>query len=123
MAEEKYVSFTTEELSLCKHIGHGYFCESIYLVKHKTSQIYESEVFCDLSQDISSDDCEFNFFYNMTPEAAILDAGDIHLLSKLDKHLYLCCDEFNNVPIPIPAYEYSVINRLLLCDCQLKRIE
>ena len=25
------------------------------------------------------------------------------------------------MPIPIPAYDYTVFNRSLLCDCQLQR--
>ena len=43
----------------------------------------------------------------MTTNAAKLDAEDT----------------FNdkNVPIPIPTYEYTVINRSLLCDCQMQR--
>ena len=72
----------------------------------------------------------------MTPKAAILDAEDnlllsnldkllyLHycpfLLSNLDKPLYLHCNEHDNVPIPIPTYDYIVINRSLLCDCQLQ---
>ena len=56
----------------------------------------------------------------MTPKAAIFDAGDTLLLSNLDKPWYLHCNEHNNVPIPIPAYDYIVINRSLLSDCQLQ---
>ena len=61
-----------------------------------------------------------HFFFNMTPKAAILDAGDTLLLSNLDKPWYLYCNEHNNVPIPIPACDYTVINRSLLCYCQLQ---
>ena len=56
----------------------------------------------------------------MTPNAAILDALDTLLLSNLDMPWYLHCNVNNNVPIPILAYNYTVINRLLLCDCQLQ---
>ena len=57
----------------------------------------------------------------MTLKAEILDAGDTILLSNLYKPWYLHCNEHKNVPIPIPAYDYSVINRSWLCDCQLQR--
>ena len=43
----------------------------------------------------------------MAPKAAILDAGDTLLLSNLDKPWYQHCNEHNNVPIPIPAFDYS----------------
>ena len=48
----------------------------------------------------------------MTPKAAIFDAGD--------KAWYLLDNEHTNVPKPIPVYEYTVIKRSLLCDCQLQ---
>ena len=57
----------------------------------------------------------------MTPNTAILDGGDTLLLSNMDKPWYLHCKEHNNVPIPIPSYDYTVINRWLLCSCQLQR--
>ena len=52
MTEENYVSLILAELDTCKHIGHIYFCKTIFLVKHKTSKSCESAVFFDLSQDI-----------------------------------------------------------------------
>ena len=113
ITEENYISLKKVELSTCKDIGHEYFLESIYLVNHKTLQICESAV---LSPDVVSYNCEFNFIYNKAPNAAIVDAGDTLLLSKLDKPWYLKCNECNNVPV----YDYTVINRFLLCDCQLQ---
>ena len=56
----------------------------------------------------------------MNLKAAILGVGDTLLLSNLDKPWYLHCNEHNIVPIPIPADDYPVTNRLLLCDCQLQ---
>ena len=56
----------------------------------------------------------------MTSKAAILDAGDTLLLSNMDKPWYLYCSEHSNVPIPIPACVYTVINRSLLFNCQLQ---
>ena len=108
---------TVSELPVCKHIGHEHFCESIFFIKHKTSQSHGSVVFLYLPLDIINDNCEFNFFYNMTPKTAIPDAGDTFLLSSLGKPSYLHCSEHSSVPIPIPAYDCTFINRSLLCDC------
>ena len=41
-------------------------------------------------------------------------------MSNLDKPWYLHCNTCNNVPIPILAYDYTVIDRSLLCNCQLQ---
>ena len=38
MTEENYISLTSAELVMYEHKGHEYFCETIFLVKHKTSQ-------------------------------------------------------------------------------------
>ena len=62
---------------------------------------------------------EFNFISNITPKVAILDAGDNLLLSNLYKPWFLYCNEHNTVPIPIPAWDYNIINRCLLFDCNL----
>ena len=37
VTEEIYIALATAELSACKHIGHESFCESLLMVKHKTS--------------------------------------------------------------------------------------
>ena len=48
----------------------------------------------------------------MTSKAAILDAEITLLLSNLDKPWYLQCNEYNNIPIVISAYEYTVIKKI-----------
>ena len=81
MTGENYISLTTSKLSACKHVGYEYFCKLIFLVK---------------TPAIISDNCVFNFFYNMTPKAAVLDTGDSLLLNNLGKPWYLHCDEHNS---------------------------
>ena len=58
----------------------------------------------------------------MTTTAAVLDAGQTLRLSHLDKPWYFHCNEYNDVPMPIPSYSYTVINRSLLCDCQIQEV-
>ena len=111
---------TIPELSKCKHIGHEYFCESVFLVKHKTSHSCESAIFFNLQPDIINDNCDFRFFCNIIPKAAVLDAGETLLLRKLNKVCYLQCTEHNNTPMPKSADDYTVISGSLMCDCQLQ---
>ena len=105
MTEENYISLTSAELPTCKHIGNEYFFKSIFLVKHKTPQSFGSAVIFDLSPGSINDNCEFKFFSNIPPKAAILDAEDTILLSNLDKPWYLHCNEQNDVPLSIPVYD------------------
>ena len=67
-----------------------------------------------------NDTFDFSFFCNMTSKAAILDDGKTLLWGNLDKPWDLHCNEDNNVLIPIPAYDYTVIKRYLLCEYQLQ---
>ena len=119
MTEVNYISLTTSESYSCKHIGHEYFCHSIFLVRHKTSQSCLSTVLFDLP-DIVNDNCDFSFFHDMTPKSVILNAEETLLLNNLVKPWYLHCNEHNNEPISIPANDYTVNNRSFLCDCQLQ---
>ena len=52
----------------------------------------------------------------MTPKPHILDAGDTLLLCNIDKLWYIHCDEHNNITIPLPPYDCTVIKRFLICD-------
>ena len=82
------------------------------ILNHKLVQ-FSSIV--DLSLVITNEICEFSIFYNRNPKAEILDAGDTLLLSNLHKPWFFHCHEHNNVPIPIPVYDFSIINTSLLC--------
>ena len=110
LTEENYISLTSAELDTCKHIGDEYFCEAVFLVKHKTSQSCESKLFFDLFPDVIDNNCDNIFSLNVTPKAVIVDAGDTLFLSYSDKAWYPHCNQHNSVPIPIPAYDYRVIN-------------
>ena len=77
------------------------------------------QYFC-LSLDIIDNNCEFKFCFSRIPKAVILDVGDTLLLSSLNKLWYLHCNEHNNVPISTSAYDYTVMNRSLLCNYQLQ---
>ena len=54
----------------------------------------------------------------MTPKADFLNSGDILLLSILDNQWFIHCNEHNNVPMQV--YDCSIINRSLICSCQLQ---
>ena len=56
----------------------------------------------------------------MTPKAAILKAQNTPLLSNTDKPWFLHCNEHNIVLSTISTYDYSLIIKSLLCDCQLQ---
>ena len=42
---ETYISLTTQELRSCKMIGRRFYCEELFVVKHKSSYSCESAIF------------------------------------------------------------------------------
>ena len=74
---ETYISLTQQELRSCKKIGDEFYCEELFIVKHKSSYSCESAIYFNLSTDIIKNNCNFDFYYNKTGVTpTVLDAGD-----------------------------------------------
>ena len=50
--KETYISLTNEELRSCKSIGKMFYCEELFVVKHKSSYSCESAIYFNLTADI-----------------------------------------------------------------------
>ena len=60
---ETYVSLRQQELRTCKRIGYEFYCEELFVVKHKTSYSCESAIYFNLDTDIIKENCNFRFYY------------------------------------------------------------
>ena len=49
---EKYISLTHQELRSCKKIGNEFYCEELFVVKHRSSYSCESTIYFNLTTDI-----------------------------------------------------------------------
>ena len=49
---ETYISLRQQELRTCKRIGYEFYCEKLFVVKHKTSYSCESAVYFNLDTNI-----------------------------------------------------------------------
>ena len=70
-----YIQLEMEELFMCKQIKQIYFCEEIFLVKHKTKHSCESALFYNLSSTLIKQNCDFKYMYNTTVIPVVLDGG------------------------------------------------
>ena len=70
-----YVQLEIEELFMCKQISHIYFCEELFLVKHKTKHSCESALFYNLDSELIRQNCKFKFYYNTSVIPSVLDGG------------------------------------------------
>ena len=66
---------------MCKQIRHTYYCEGLFLIKHKTKHSCESAIFYNLTADVVYSVCQFDYFYNTTVPPSILDGGSNILIT------------------------------------------
>ena len=77
-----------------------------------------SAIYYDQSSDIKADKCKTIIMFNTLLESKILDAGDILILSNLQKPWTIVCKHVNRTF----DLEYStcrILNRSKLCKCSL----
>ena len=79
---ETYISLAYQELKSCKKIGNEFYCEELFIVKHKPSYSCESAIYFNLTTDIMRNNCNFDFDYNKTDVTpTVLDGGDEIILA------------------------------------------
>ena len=85
LTESNYAPLMQAQISLCAKIGYMYYCEYAHLLKKCTEHTCMSAIYYDQSSDIKADKCETIVTFDTLPESKILDAGDILILSNLQK--------------------------------------
>ena len=73
------------QISLCAKIGYMYYCKYAHLLKKHTEHTCMSAIYYDQSSQIKADKCKMIVTSDMLLESKILDAGNILILSNLQK--------------------------------------
>ena len=89
--EDYYIQLRIQELQMCKQIRHTYYCEELFLIKHKTKHSCESAIFYNLTADVVYSVCQFDYFYNTTVPPSIRDGGSNILLANMLSPKRLIC--------------------------------
>ena len=104
---------------MCKSIGYVYYCEGLFVVKHKSKHSCASAIFYKLGPKQIIKNFGFDYMYNATVPPVILNGGRDVLLAKFYGPGSLKCLSINGgLAKPAPEHTYVVINREFLCDCQ-----
>ena len=118
---ETYISLRQQELWTCKRIGYEFYCEELFVVKHKTSYICKSAIYFDLNTEIIKENCNFRFYYNKTDVTpTVLDGGNEIILPNWLNDKHIICTINNDIPVKIPSHPYVLVNRSVLCNCSIK---
>ena len=78
---------------MCKQIRHTYYCEELFLFKHKSKHSWESAIFHNLTADVVYQVCLLDYFYNTTVPPSVLDGGSTILLANILSPKRLICSK------------------------------
>ena len=118
LTDNNYVPLTQVQISLCGKIGHKYYCEYTHLLKKRTKHTCMSAIYYDQESEIKANQCKTIVTFDNTPESKILDAGNILILSNIQKPWTIACKDVSRV-FEIEYSTYHILNRLELCECSL----
>ena len=118
--DDYYIQLKMTELVMCKSIRYTYYCEELFVVKHKSHHSCASAIFYYLGPEEVVHKCQFEYIYNTTMPPTVLDGGRLLLLANFHGPRSLKCNSKNGgLPKPAPEHVYAVVDRSILCDCQL----
>ena len=118
--DDFYIQLCIQELQMCKSIRHVYYCEELFLIKHRTHPTCESAIFYKAPPTTVYSVCTFKYFYNIMVQPSILDGGNHILLANQKAAKNLICSHNHNLAMPLAQFPYVLVNRSLLCHCQLQ---
>ena len=73
---ETYISIRQHELRTCRRIGYEFYCEELFIVKHKSRYNCESVIYFNLDAETIKENCKFKFYYKTDITPTVLDGGN-----------------------------------------------
>ena len=117
---ETYISLRIQELETCKKIGYEFYCEELFVVKHRSQYNCKSAIYFDSNAEIIKENCEFQYFYNKTDiKPAVLGGGNEIILANWPKSKYVICKDNHEYPIKILRHQYVLLKRSVLSNCDI----
>ena len=115
-----YISLRIQELETCKKIGYEFYCEELFVEKHRSQHNCKSAVYFDSNAEIIRENCEFPYYYYKTDvKPPVLDGGNEIILANWPKTKYVICKDKHEYPIKIPRHPYVLLKRSVLCNCDI----
>ena len=118
LTKNNYIPLTQAQISLCAKIGYMYYCEYAHLLKKCMEHTCMSAIYYDQGSDIKAKQCKTIVTFDTILESKILDAGDLLILSNLQKPWTIACKDISRV-FEIEYSTYRILNRSELCECWL----
>ena len=116
--ENNYIPLMQSQISLCAKIDYMYYCEYAHLLKKCMEHTCMSAIYYDQGSDVKAKQCKTIVTFDTIPESKILDAGNLLILSNLQKPWTIACKDISRV-FEIEYSTYRILNRSELCKCSL----
>ena len=118
LTENNYIPLTQAQMSLCAKIGYMYYCEYAHLLKKHMEHTCMSAIYYDQGSNIKAKQLKTIVTFDTIPESKLLDAGDLLILSNLQKPWTIACKDISRI-FEIEYSTYRILNRSELCECWL----
>ena len=70
----------------------------------------------------NKENCDFYYYYNKTDVTpSVLDGGKQIILANWPNYKRIICTYNNNIPVNIPSEPYMLLDRNILCNCDIER--
>ena len=89
---EYYIELRMTEMIMCRSIRFTYYCEELFVVKHKSAYGCSSTIYYDMGAKRVTESCEFKYMYDAKVAPTILDGGKELLLANFHGPQSLKCD-------------------------------
>ena len=118
---ETYISLRHQELRTCNNIGYEFYCEGLFVVKHKSKYSYESAVYFNLGSEIIKENCNFAYYFNKTDtKPVVLDGSNKIILANWPNNKHIECNINNDIRVKIPSFPYVLVIRSVLCNSEIE---
>ena len=118
LTENNYIPLMQAQILLCAKIGYMYYCEYAHLLKKCMEHTCMSAIYYDQGSDVKVKQCKTIVTFDTIPESKILDAGNLLILSNLQKPWTIASKDISRV-FEVEYSTYCILNRLELCEYSL----
>ena len=106
---------------MCKKIAYEFYCNKLFVVKHKSKYSRESAIYFDLGSEIIKETCNFLYYFNNTDiKPTELDGRNEIILPNWPNDEHIICIVNNDIPVKSLHFLYVLVNRSVLCNCKIE---
>ena len=113
--------YIQQELRMYKKLGYEFYCEELFVVKHKSRCSCESVIYFNLGSDIIKENCNFAYYFNKSDmKPTVHDGRNEIIVANLVDDKHMVCNANNDIPVKIPRFPHVLVNRSVLCKCEIE---